>query len=238
MLSIIIPTLNEEKHLPFLLESLKKQTFRDFEIIVADNHSKDRTREIALQFGCLVTSGGLPSAGRNAGARQASREWLLFLDADVLLPPDFLEKALEEIQEKMLDLATPFIEPLSQNKIDKFFCHFYNFYAKLTEPLWPHAPGFCIFVRKELFQKVGGFDENTRLAEDHDFIVKASRYGRFGLLTSVKIPFSVRRFEKDGRLNIALKYLGVEFHRAFLGPIQHDRFRYRFAHFDEKEKIK
>ena len=61
MLSIIIPTLNEESYLPKLLNSIKKQDFQDYEMIVADAGSKDKTIEIALASGCKISSGGLPA---------------------------------------------------------------------------------------------------------------------------------------------------------------------------------
>ena len=60
-LSIIIPTYNEEWYLPKLLDSLDNQTFSDFEIIVADNHSKDCTVSVAKKHGCRVVKGGLPA---------------------------------------------------------------------------------------------------------------------------------------------------------------------------------
>ena len=77
--SIIIPTYNEEEYLPVLLESIKKQDFDDYEVIVADANSTDRTREIAEEYGCIVVDGGLPGVGRNNGARVAKGEYLLFL---------------------------------------------------------------------------------------------------------------------------------------------------------------
>ena len=68
MLSIIIPTYNEEYLLPKLLESIKKQNFTDYEIIVADNNSKDNTVKIARKYKCRIVKGGLPGSGRNRGA--------------------------------------------------------------------------------------------------------------------------------------------------------------------------
>ena len=94
MLSIIIPTLNEEKYLPLLLESIKKQKdFFDYEIIVADAGSKDKTLEIAKNYGCITVGGGLPSKARNEGAKITNGNTLLFLDADVILTNDFLKLA-------------------------------------------------------------------------------------------------------------------------------------------------
>lgn len=76
--SIVIPTYNEEEYLPKLLESIKMQSYDDYEIIVADANSNDRTREIAEEYGCIVVDGGLPAVGRNNGAKVAKGEIILF----------------------------------------------------------------------------------------------------------------------------------------------------------------
>src|ERR1035438_5499991 len=120
MLSIIIPTVNEERFLPYLLKSLKEQTFNDFEVIVADSNSTDATRSIALKSGARVVKGGLPARGRNNGAKVARGEWLLFLDDDVILPRDFLERTMAEIQKHDFSVATCLIDPLSDRRIDRF----------------------------------------------------------------------------------------------------------------------
>lgn len=235
MLSIIIPTFNEEKFLPHLLNSLHKQTFKDFEIIVADNNSTDSTRAIALKAGTKVVSGGLPARGRNNGARIACSERLLFLDADVILPPDFLEKAISELIENNLDVASCYVQPLSEKRVDQFLHKTVNQYFRYTKKVFPHAPGFCIFSKKEIHQKIGGFDERIKLAEDHDYVSRASKISNFGFLQSVKIPVSVRRLDKDGRLNISAKYIVAEAHLIFLGPIYSNIFNYKFGY---SQKIK
>ena len=85
MLSIIIPTLNEEKYLPVLLESIKKQKFEgDYELIVADAGSQDKTVEIARNFGGKIVPGGLPAKGRNQGAAEARGDLFLFLKKTLL----------------------------------------------------------------------------------------------------------------------------------------------------------
>ena len=166
MLSIVIPTFNEEKYLPSLLESLRKQTFKDFEIIVADNNSTDKTRSIASKNGAKVVDGGMPSRGRNSGAKIARGEWLLFLDADVILPPDFLEKAILEIKESTLTAASCMVCPLSKRRVDKLLHDFVNFYFQATKKHFAHAPGFCIFAKRSVHELIGGFDEGIKLAED------------------------------------------------------------------------
>ena len=83
MLSIVIITKNEEKYLPVILNSFRKQSFHDYEIIISDNHSSDATLEIAKQSNCIITSGTNPSNCRNNGAGKAKGEILLFIDADM-----------------------------------------------------------------------------------------------------------------------------------------------------------
>lgn len=237
MLSIIIPTLNEDEYLPLLLRSVVAQTFRDHEVIIADNGSTDRTLEIAREFGARVTEGGLPSVGRNRGAAAAKGDILLFLDADVVLPdPWFLQMTVAEFEKRKLDVATCAVHPLSDRKIDKVFHSAYNYFMFITQATVPHAPGFCIFARKSVHDALGGFDEEIKLAEDHEYVQRAGKIGKFGVLKSYKIPVSVRRFDRDGRLNIALKYILGELYMRTKGGIKTDAFNYTFGHEKRPDK--
>src|SRR3989344_2012771 len=113
--SIIIPTFNEEHYLPKLLASIKRQTLKPKEIIVSDAYSSDKTREIAESFGARVVNGGLPAKARNEGAKVAVGQTLLFLDADVVLPKEFLEKCNKEISIRRLSIAAAYIIPIKPN---------------------------------------------------------------------------------------------------------------------------
>jgi len=234
-LSIVIPTKNEEEHLPELFRSLKEQTIQPAEIIVADANSDDRTREIAAGFGARVVDGGLPGPGRNRGAEVATGTYVLFLDADVVLKDrTFLDRSLKEIVERDLDFATVDVLPLDGNKIDEVFHGFYNSYCRLVEPVHKHAPGFCIFVRRSFHEKLGGFDETVTFCEDHEYAQRAGKNGKFGFL-SMPVPVSIRRFDRDGRLSIAVKYVLAELHYWIIGPIRHDKFNYTFGYRKKKE---
>lgn len=235
MLSIVIPTLNEADFLPLLLQSIRAQNYPDYEIIVSDNGSKDGTVEIARRFGATVVPGGLPSAGRNRGASAAKGDVILFLDSDVVLPdPDFLVKTVDEFRVRRLGFATCPILPLSDRFVDRAFHTIFNFYMWLTQMAFPHAPGFCIFARRDLHDRIGGFDEDVRFAEDHDYVGRAARVGKFRLLRSRKIPVSVRRLDKEGRLGIARKYLQAEFYLRTHGSIKTDIFEYKFGEFSQE----
>lgn len=229
--SVIIPTFNEEGYLPKLLQSLQNQTRKAAQIIVADAFSLDNTREIARSFGCLVVDGGLPSAARNNGAKFASQEVLLFLDADAVLPPAFLERTFAEMMVRNLDITSCFITPKSPLRVDHFLHQFVNHYMRLTQKFHPHIPGVCIFVKKNIHEAVSGFDQSLVLAEDHDYVKRAKRLGKFGYLKSYKIPVSVRRLSQDGRVKIALQYIAVELHLIFIGKIRRNIFNYRFGHY-------
>ncbi|TAL51000.1 glycosyltransferase [Patescibacteria group bacterium] len=237
MVTIVIPTKNEEAYLPRLLDSIAKQTIRPAEVIVSDAQSTDRTREIARSFGAKVVEGGLISFGRNAGAHEVQTDFILFLDADVeLRDPEFLEKAIGEMLERKLDLATCDVFPLSDQFIDHFLHKAYNTYARAWGELYAHAPGFCMLTRRELHERIGGFDESVTFCEDHDYAQRAVQHGRFGFLTSTKIPVSIRRLDRDGRMKITIKYMLAELHLAVLGPIRHNKFNYTFGHTSETHK--
>lgn len=231
MISVVIITKDEEYYLPILLRSLRAQTVQPLEIIVADAKSTDQTRAIAKRFGCRVVEGGLPSVGRNRGAAAAKSEIILFLDADVkLVDKHFLERAEREMAARHLDFASCDVMPLSERRLDRIFHGFYNNYCRAVLPLHPHAPGFCIFARKAKHEAMKGFDETVLFCEDHDYAVRCRKFGKFDYLNTVNAHVSVRRFDRDGHLNIAFKYLLGEFHLVFLGPVRHNRFKYEFGH--------
>lgn len=231
MLTIVIPTKNEETYLPRLLRTIREQTIQPVEIIVADAQSTDHTREVAHIYNARIVEGGMIAFGRNAGAREATTDFILFLDADVeLRDPRFLEKAIGEMLERRLDLATCDVFPLSNDFVDHFLHGAYNTYVRIWGSLFPHAPGFCMLVRKSMHDQIRGFDETIRFCEDHDYAKRVCEKGRFGVLKSTKIPVSIRRLDRDGRISIAVKYLLAELHIVLIGPIRHDKFHYTFGH--------
>jgi glycosyltransferase involved in cell wall biosynthesis len=234
MLSIIIPTYNEHEFLPRLLGSIKAQDFTDYEIIVADAKSIDNTPNLAKEYGAVVVGGGMPAAGRNAGARVARGDFFLFLDADVVLPAHFLKNANSEIQERFIDLATCEIVPISDFYMDKVLHRFTNLFIRMSQYSNPHAPGFCILVSRRLFQRAGGFDETLTMAEDHEFVKRASHFRPLRVLDSTFITVSVRRLEKEGRLTLAQKYLQVELYRAFIGEPRTEVVTYEFGKFAQE----
>ena len=235
--SVIIPTLNEETLLPGLLADLRAQTRSPLEIIVADAGSTDRTQAIAREAGAIVVPGGRPPAGRNNGARAARGELFIFFDADVRVPPTFVADACAEFDERYLDLATCENAPLSDNPVDKLLHDFVNFAVKLSQFSDPHAFGYCTLVTRRLFERVGGFDEHLRMAEDHEFVKRASHFRPLRVLRSAQVSVSVRRLEKEGRVKFVNKVLTVELHRLLFGEVTSDLFEYELGNYTQTEQL-
>lgn len=235
-ISVIIPTLNEEKYLPILLHSLKQQTFRDFEVIVADAGSTDKTKEVAEGLGAKLVPGGMPGPGRNRGAEAANGDLLFFFDADVVLPNTFLEKAYGEMEEKMMDLATCEFKPDSKFQLDNILFKLANLTVRINQKFNPRAAGFCIFISRRLFRRVGGFDESVKIAEDHDLVDRATKFRPLNFLNSVNLTVSIRRLEKEGRFSLIEKYMQVEMHLLTKGSVKEDIIEYEFGKFDDEKK--
>ncbi len=233
MLSIVIPSLNEEKELSSLLDSIKAQGFSDYEIILADAGSRDKTLDIAKEYGCKIIKGGLPAQGRNKGASVSSGEIILFLDADVVLPPAFLSSALKEFKKRKLDIASFNLLPKKRGSF--LFNFFYNRPMIFLEKVLPHA-AMGILVKKDVFEKIGGFDETIKMAEDHEFARRGKKIASYGVIRSVPLFVSERRFEKEGWIKTALKYLFYELYTIFIGPIKSDKVANLDDYFKNRKK--
>jgi len=225
--SVVVPALNEGAWLPILLDSLATQTLPVHEVIVADAGSLDETAGVARARGATVVPGGHPGVGRNQGARVATGDWLLFLDADIRLPPDALEVAFEEMAEEGLDSASCWFVPDSDAlflRLNHWFsCHYFRLTSRLG---WPHSIGAFLLLPAATHDEIGGFDLSIRVAEDQDYVRRLARVGRYGFLRRPVVEIAARRFETEGGILMSLKWLGIELHRLVLGEIRGDYFRY------------
>ena len=233
--SIIIPTYNEEEYLPVLLDSIKEQDFDDYEIIVADANSTDKTREIAESYGCVVVDGGLPAVGRNSGAKVAKGEILLFLDSDLQLTDDYLRNVLYEFRMERLGIAITQMEPLSDKVEDKLFHDFANYFMISVENIKPHGAGcYGIIAKKSLHDECGGFDETLTFGEDTDYIERLAKKESFRVLRNAKIGVSTRRLEEEGITTLIQQY-GKSTVNDFLGKrTDASELHYDFDHGKEK----
>jgi len=198
LVSIIIPTLNEEQTLPDLLSCIENQHYKNFEVIVADAGSTDRTQKIAEEWGAKVIEGGLPGIGRNNGSKIAKGEYLVFIDADVRFDDDLLEKALDEFMKKDFDFAIPYFYTDHEKRKFKLFFKWSNFYKRMMKyTRFPDGTGQLVFAKASAFKELGMYPD-FKVAEDTDLFWRAAR-NKFKVGTlNQKFYSSTRRLEKIG----------------------------------------
>ncbi len=232
MLSIVIPALNEEKYLPELLTCLKNQSYKDFEVIIVDGDSDDKTTEVVNQFKKFLKIRVINSKKRNVsfqrnlGLENSGQENILFLDADTKLDDYFIENSLKEIKSKNLKIAGARLYPDSKNYLDRLFFSLFRIYSALLHK-YIGLNGCCIFTLKSLHKKINGFDESIKVGEDYDYTKRLGKFSEISLLNT-KIYTSVRRFEKKGRVRTGIKILLIGLYMNFVGVIKKDIFKYDF----------
>src|SRR3989338_731915 len=162
MISCIINTKNEEANIASCLESITKQSLQNFEIIVVDNNSTDRTKEISHQFTDKVYNKGPErSPQRNFGAKISKGNWLLFIDADMVLEKGILESCLTLVK-KDPEIKAVVIPERSYGigfwaKVKSFEKSLYLFDQHIEAPR---------FFDKEVFLSIGGYNEKLIASED------------------------------------------------------------------------
>jgi glycosyltransferase involved in cell wall biosynthesis len=187
IISIIVPAYNEEKLLGDALRTLHASAAavgQPYEIIVVDDGSTDRTSEIARAHDARVVAVAVRhiAAARNAGARQARGRFLMFVDADTLVPATVLTQAVEALEagavgggaHAVFDAATP---PWATRVLAV---------TLWTMRITKWAAGCFLFARRDAFERVGGFDERFFASEEIHLSRALKKHGRF-----VIIPGSV-----------------------------------------------
>ena len=193
--SIIVTTKNEDKNIKNCLESIKKQNFNNsaIEIIVIDNYSSDKTKEVATRFTeKIFDKGPERSAQRNFGAEKATGKYILYLDADMILSESVVTDCVNKSEnEGLIGLYIPEIIVGSGYwiKVRNFERNFYN--------------ASCIdavrFINKDLFVRLGGFDLSMTGPEDWDLDRRLSEKGKTGIISSCL-------FHNEGAFNLK-KYI-------------------------------
>lgn len=197
--TVVIPCYNTHEHLAEALDSVRAQTFRDFEIMVVDDGSNDPEAVAFLDaVGDDVRlirqdNQGLPAA-RNTGFRQARGELVLPLDCDDALDPSFLDKAVAALRAappnsfvfSYLRLAGSM-----QGVLKKNYNHF--------EQLFFNQLPYCLLIRKALWEEVGGYDESMRQGyEDWEFNIRLGEHGVRGIV--LREPLFHYRVSETGML--------------------------------------
>lgn len=227
-ISVIIPAYNAERTILATIKSVQEQSFSDFELIVINDGSKDKTEEIvrAIKDDRIkifdYENGGLPTA-RNRGISHATGEFIAFLDADDLWTPDKLElqlKLLKQHPEAGVAYSwTCFMDVDEQQKI-LLFAPFPsptfsgNVYQKLLVSNFIHS-GSNTLVRRKAIDSIEGFDSTLLSCEDWDYWLRLSKHWSFVVVPKYQILYrrscgsmssKVEVMRKEGLITIEKAY--------------------------------
>jgi glycosyltransferase involved in cell wall biosynthesis len=201
--SVVIPAYNEATYIDRLLESLTRQSFKDFEVIVSDAESKDGTKEVIDSFKDKLDHQFIesppkgPAHGRNIGATKAKGEWLLFLDADVdVEDPKFIQKLISKATEKHWNTTSGQLKIKGGSLIGKLG-HSQGYLNLVAHTKHPIAQGYCIMTRRKVFEENRGFNENISYGEDNDYVTRTAKHG-FGFVKDADYFVDPRRYEQEG----------------------------------------
>ena len=204
MLSFIIPTLNEERHIDTLLRHLKPQLNREDEIIIVDSYSKDRTVEIAEGHGAKIISQTKRGIGlaKTEGAKSAKNEILVFMDADCVATRDFAERIRGHFSDPDVVAVGGLDLYSSESGFWKFLYNTYStavFHSSrlthaLTGKFW--IPANNSAYRKHVFFSVGGF--RSVVCEDTDMMYRMPPSKNVVYDHKLVLTLSDRRFRENG----------------------------------------
>jgi len=246
--SVIIPTLNEEKYLPKILNALAIQTFREFEVILVDGESDDKTVKIFKQFEkkfpcsqIFISNKRNVAYQRNWGAENAHGKYLIFFDADVTFDQTFLEEVHLAVVKKNFKLATTYTLPDSKKQIDQIMIVLSNLGQEIAKIInKPFLGEYNTIIDREIFLKLRGFREDVTMSEGHDLAIRAfKRNIETIILAEPKVVISLRRFRSEGTISVFRKYAQTSLYTILRGPITHKMFEYNMGgHVHRKKRRK
>ncbi len=199
MISIIIPTFNEEKYIGQTLDSATNQDYKEYEIIVVDNCSTDKTAEISGKYtkNVHIIKSNVAQA-RNIGAKKANGEILLFLDADTIINKNFLKEVACKFEKNDIIGLYPCVK--TDGKLGDRIAYFLSFeMIRILSILgFPLYPTMCVAYRKKEFEKAGGFEETYITGEDIILTRKIKEFGKCVVEKDLIVYTSPRRSAKMG----------------------------------------
>lgn len=170
LISIIVPTKNSSKYLEKCLISIRNQSYKNIELVVVDNDSLDDTKKIAGKYTDKVFNHGLErSAQTNFGVQQSKGEFVYKVDSDFVLNIDVVQQCVDKIKEGFDAIVvhnTPDESVSWIAKIRKFEVDMYKYNLTYSS---------ARFLKKDVYEKIGGFDESIVAGEDYDFQNKLNK---------------------------------------------------------------
>lgn len=216
-LSVVIPTLNEEGNIDDCFKSLATQTMKDFEVVIADGGSVDRTIDIVKGNGFTVievekTRPHDVSTAKNLGAKYSNGKILFFLDADMMLEPNCFDVLSEGFRDPEVVGISLKVLPSEANRLERVMYECNNYLARIGNRIGVHEISYfsCHSYRKDAFMKVGGFRTNLHACEDLDLSLRVRHIGRYVVTPRTVLwtsPRRLREWSHYGYVSRYMKYL-------------------------------
>ncbi len=197
IVSIIVPTLNEEKYILGCLNSLNNQTIsrKKYEIIVSDSSSNDNTVKVAKRLADKVVVCKRQSAGfgRNFGVKKSKGKYLGFVDADSVVSNNWVEDLIESLNKGVA--STGPIEELEKESLKiKLFFDLWDLQTRASILFGkPLIPGANFGITKKLFDKLGGFPDGNIICEDIMLSRELPKHGKVIFSEKMIVKTSSRR---------------------------------------------
>ncbi|MCA1917579.1 glycosyltransferase family 2 protein [Methanospirillum hungatei] len=232
MISIVIPSFNEEERIERCLASLAQQDFprQEYEIIVVDGGSKDKTREIAEKYADLVFIQTSPKVGgaRNDGALRARGEIIATTDADTILPPNWLSRIRQDFLDPEVVMLYGPVRPIEATIKNRFYLFLANSFAHIG-----YLTGTILFTlgcnsafRAESFKKAGMYRVSDA-GDDLEIAHRMRRIGKVKFDRKLFVSFSMRRYDQFGALKSIYEWFYIVFHGGDVEKYQYTKREYR-----------
>lgn len=216
-ISVVIPTFNEEKYVGKLLISLSRQTIprSEYEVIVVDGGSKDRTLEICMEYADKIIMQKTPTVGgaRNDGVANAEADLVFTTDADCIATPNLLEKIIEDFNSHPdVVMIYGVVTPIERRFKYAFLIELNNIFVKILYKFKIYmSVGSNIAFRKKYFSVTKGFP-TVGAGDDYGLPFRMKKVGRIMLDERLRVYFSMRRYEKYGFTRSFYEWLYNVFH--------------------------
>jgi peptidoglycan-N-acetylglucosamine deacetylase len=220
LVSVVIPSLNEEKYIDRCLSSFQTQSYPHFEIIVSDGGSTDKTEEISKRYHAqfVVTKNSTVTLARQKGAEIAKGDIIVGADADTMYPKTHLEKIVKQFQSdpnRVVIGGGGIFEKKPQILFWgwKLFYAYVAFLFKLTKRVL-YIPAFNLSFTKKAFLKVGGYTTYLDYGGDEiDFLDKLKKIGKIYFDKTLKVYPSSRR-AKEGFFTLIIKHTLIDYYAS------------------------
>ena len=232
MISVVIPSFNEEERIERCLASLVRQDFprNEYEIIVVDGGSKDKTREIAEKYADVVFIQTSPKVGgaRNDGTLRASGDIIATTDADTILPPTWLSRIKRGFEDPKVVMLYGPVKPIEATIKNRFYLFLANSFAHIG-----YLTGTVLFTlgcnsvfRAEPFKKAGMYRVSDA-GDDLEIAHQMRKIGKVKFDRKLFVSFSMRRYDQFGALKSIYEWFYIVFHGGDAEKYQYTKREYR-----------